>query len=116
MAPSTPRSSISNEFGTPLTHMEDVEEIISQSLVDSDLADDNTENGKLSPCPASKHAIPEDLGPMASISRLLQGKEKEWTAVVEKQGPLNLLDLPVDILREIIHHVSTAQANRSLTH
>ncbi|KAF2084516.1 hypothetical protein K490DRAFT_49000 [Saccharata proteae CBS 121410] len=39
------------------------------------------------------------------ISKLLNGKEKEWTAVVEKRGPLGLLDLPVDILKGIIDHL-----------
>jgi len=41
-----------------------------------------------------------------TLKRLLKGKEKEWTAVAEKKGPLRLLDLPVDILREIINQVS----------
>jgi len=40
------------------------------------------------------------------VSRTLKGKEKEWTAVAEKKRPLQLLDLPVDILREIVGHVS----------
>jgi len=40
------------------------------------------------------------------ITKLLKGKEREWTAVAEKKGPLRLLDLPVDILQEIITHVS----------
>jgi hypothetical protein len=38
------------------------------------------------------------------IARLLDGKEREWSAVIEKK-PLNLLDLPVDILKEIIQHL-----------
>lgn len=41
-----------------------------------------------------------------TISKLLKEKAKEWTAVAVKDGPLHLLDLPVDILKEIIHHVS----------
>jgi len=40
------------------------------------------------------------------VSRTLKGKEKEWAAVAEKKRPLQLLDLPVDILREIVGHVS----------
>ncbi|KAK7540520.1 uncharacterized protein J3D65DRAFT_237967 [Phyllosticta citribraziliensis] len=40
-----------------------------------------------------------------AISKLLNGKEKEWTAIAEKKGPLRLLDLPVDILKEIINHL-----------
>lgn len=35
----------------------------------------------------------------------LNGKEKEWTAVAEKKRPLQLLDMPVDILKEIIEKV-----------
>jgi hypothetical protein len=41
------------------------------------------------------------------VSRTLKGKEKEWAAVAEKKRPLQLLDLPVDILREIVGHVSS---------
>lgn len=39
------------------------------------------------------------------VARSLKGKEKEWTAVAEKKRPLQLLDLPVDILKEIIEKV-----------
>jgi hypothetical protein len=42
----------------------------------------------------------------AAAVRSLKGKEKEWTAVAEKKRPLRLLDLPVDILKEIIEKVS----------
>lgn len=38
------------------------------------------------------------------MSQLLGDKEKEWTAISENR-PLRLLDLPVDILREIIKEV-----------
>lgn len=40
------------------------------------------------------------------ISNLLKDKEKEWTAVAEKKGPLRLLDLPMDVLKEIVKEVS----------
>lgn len=43
--------------------------------------------------------------PKQAIKRLLKGKEKEWSAVAEKKGPLRLLDLPVDVLRDIINQV-----------
>lgn len=43
--------------------------------------------------------------PSQLMSKLLQGKEKEWAAVIEKKGPLTLLDLPVDILKEIVREV-----------
>ncbi|TID14332.1 hypothetical protein E6O75_ATG09411 [Venturia nashicola] len=37
-----------------------------------------------------------------ALLRSLKGKEKEWTAVAEKKRPLQLLDMPVDILKDII--------------
>lgn len=46
-----------------------------------------------------------EMVPKEKVIKLLKGKEKEWTKVVEKKGPLRLLDLPVDILQEIIAHV-----------
>lgn len=42
------------------------------------------------------------------ISSLLKDKEQEWTAVVEKKGPLRLLHLPMDILKEIVKEVSAS--------
>jgi len=41
------------------------------------------------------------------ISSLLKDKEEEWTAVVKKQGPLQLLDLPLDVLKDIVKEVSS---------
>jgi len=43
---------------------------------------------------------------LGTMSKLLKGKEKEWACTVNKT-PLRLLDLPVDILKEIIHQVSS---------
>ncbi|CZS91232.1 uncharacterized protein RAG0_01954 [Rhynchosporium agropyri] len=40
------------------------------------------------------------------ISQLLKDKEQEWTAVAEKKGPLRLLDLPMDVLKEIVKEVT----------
>ncbi|KAI9722663.1 MAG: hypothetical protein M1812_001594 [Candelaria pacifica] len=40
------------------------------------------------------------------ISRLLKGKEREWTSVREKEGPLRLLDMPTEILYGIIKEVT----------
>src|SRR5277367_1665182 len=40
------------------------------------------------------------------LSKLLKGKEEEWTAVAQKKGPLQLLDLPMDVLKEIVKEVS----------
>jgi hypothetical protein len=43
----------------------------------------------------------------SKISNLLKDKEQEWTAVVKKKkGPLQLLDLPLDVLKEIVKEVS----------
>ncbi len=39
------------------------------------------------------------------MSKLLGDKEAEWAAVT-KSAPLNLLDLPVDVLKVIIREVS----------
>ncbi|KAI9745198.1 MAG: hypothetical protein M1818_001476 [Claussenomyces sp. TS43310] len=47
-----------------------------------------------------------DVSFRKKISKLLQGKEAEWTAVVQKDGPLQLLDLPMDILKEIVKEVT----------
>jgi hypothetical protein len=55
--------------------------------------------------PASQRTLPT-LSEKAALVRSLKGKEKEWTAVAEKKRPLQLLDLPVDILKEIIDKVS----------
>ena len=43
-----------------------------------------------------------------TMTRLLKGKEKEWAAVVERKGSLKLLDLPVDVLKEIMKEVSSS--------
>jgi hypothetical protein len=42
----------------------------------------------------------------AKISHLLKDKEQEWTAVAEREGPLRLLDLPMDVLKEIVKEVN----------
>lgn len=48
------------------------------------------------------------------ISNLLKDKEKEWTAVAEREGPLRLLDLPMDVLKEIVKEVCAHQAVLSI--
>ena len=40
------------------------------------------------------------------MSRLHKGKEKELATTVRKEGPLQLLDLPLDILKDIFKEVS----------
>ena len=43
--------------------------------------------------------------PAGKMVQLLSGKEKEWTAAMEQKRPLQLLDLPMDVLKEIIKEV-----------
>jgi hypothetical protein len=52
------------------------------------------------------------------LARLLHGKEKEWSAIAEKGGPLQLLDLPIDILKEIVNHITHTNdlTSLALTH
>lgn len=47
------------------------------------------------------------------ISYLLKDKEQEWTAVAERKGPLRLLDLPMDVLKEIVKEVRLQPYERS---
>ena len=54
---------------------------------------------------ASDSAGKPSLDARTKISSLLKDKEQEWTAVVEKKGPLQLLDLPMDVLKEIVKEV-----------
>ncbi len=49
------------------------------------------------------------------LSKLLKGKEEEWTAVAQRKGPLQLLDLPMDILKEIVKEVSLSSQRLSET-
>jgi len=40
------------------------------------------------------------------LKKLLKGKEREWASIgATRTGPLRLLDLPVDVLKEIIKEV-----------
>lgn len=55
--------------------------------------------------PSRASACVVEPAPKRTMSKLLKGKEKEWSSIADKKGPLKLLDLPVDILREIINQV-----------
>lgn len=57
------------------------------------------------PSPTTSKLPESNATPGRAVSRLLKGKEKEWSCITERKGPLRLLDLPVDILREIINQV-----------
>lgn len=56
--------------------------------------------------PQQERELTGTVTPADKMAQLLNGKEKEWAATAEKRGTLRLLDLPVDILREIIKEVS----------
>lgn len=43
--------------------------------------------------------------PGRKLSELLREREQEWTAVARKTGPLRLLDLPLDLLTQILREV-----------
>ena len=58
--------------------------------------------------PADGNAAPTNpvcRDPRRVMSKFLGDKEEEWEAMTRK-GPLNLLDLPIDILKEIVREVS----------
>lgn len=57
-------------------------------------ADNDGESGSGGAASSAPHPAEE------TVNRSLKGKEKA------RKGPLRLLDLPVDILKEIIHQVS----------
>ena len=47
-----------------------------------------------------------------SLSKFLKGKEKEWDAVSKRQGPLRLLDLPLDVLHLVVKEVCEGNFSR----
>lgn len=48
------------------------------------------------------------------LKKLLKGKEKEWASIgATRKGPLRLLDLPVDVLKEIIKEVDRTLSKKS---
>lgn len=60
-------------------------------------------------CPNESEALEKpgkaNVDARTKISSLLKDKEREWAAVAEKKGPLQLLDLPMDVLKEIVKEV-----------
>jgi hypothetical protein len=44
--------------------------------------------------------------PSSHLVQFLQAKQREWDAVKSRSGPLELLDLPVDILRLIVKEIT----------
>ncbi|KAI8965909.1 hypothetical protein F5Y11DRAFT_310761 [Daldinia sp. FL1419] len=59
------------------------------------------------PSPESSSSdVPARDPPVPNLSKLLRGKGREWEAIKAKPRPLQLLDLPVDILRLIVKEVT----------
>ena len=56
------------------------------------------------------------LGPAVRMAQHSKGKDKVWTATIEKKRPLQLLDLPVDVLKEIIKEVETLNCRMYFDH
>lgn len=56
-------------------------------------------------CQAPENVERYNFDAKTKISNLLKDKEREWTAVAERKGPLRLLDLPMDVLKEIVKEV-----------
>jgi hypothetical protein len=64
--------------------------------------------GMATPTSSSGKADKAGIDARTKISNLLKDKAREWTAVVEKRnGPLRLLDLPMDVLKEIVKEVGS---------
>jgi hypothetical protein len=49
-----------------------------------------------------------DNGFRKTVSKPPKKRTPEWPSVPRRQGPLKLLDLPVDVLKEIVSEVSGA--------
>lgn len=81
----------------------------------TDLPDDSDGYQMGTGTPASVASEPSKktgIDPRTKMSHLLKDKEQEWTAVVEKKGPLRLLDLPMDVLKEIVKEVTSKVPGR----
>lgn len=59
-------------------------------------------------------ALKDDENAKDLIKALLKEKLDEWTHVVQRTGPLRLLDLPVDVLKEIVKEASILEYIHSI--
>jgi hypothetical protein len=105
---SPPRSSRSSGANTPIAYDDELASSAPPSpedvLLSPKVIEDDVEHSTSSDAPFQDVPQAEEHSPKQTLSKLMKGKEKEWTDVARK-GPLRLLDLPVDILKEIIHQV-----------
>ncbi|KAG4440458.1 hypothetical protein IFR05_004052 [Cadophora sp. M221] len=73
----------------------------------ADLSDDSDGYQMGTPASVASDTMEKpSLDARTKISHLLKDKEQEWTAVAERKGPLRLLDLPMDVLKEIVKEVT----------
>ncbi|PQE20804.1 F-box domain-containing protein [Rutstroemia sp. NJR-2017a BBW] len=83
------------------------------------IAESGAACGMATPTSSSGKADKAGIDARTKISNLLKDKAREWTAVVEKRnGPLRLLDLPMDVLKEIVKEVTHTNdlTSLALTH
>ncbi|EKD19356.1 uncharacterized protein L3040_009204 [Drepanopeziza brunnea f. sp. 'multigermtubi'] len=80
----------------------------SHAMKATDLSDDSDGYQMGTPASiASEKMVKQGLDARTKISNLLKDKEQEWTQVLERRkGPLRLLDLPLDVLKEIVKEVT----------
>ncbi|KAI9640999.1 hypothetical protein NHQ30_010426 [Ciborinia camelliae] len=87
---------------------------------DTSILPDRAADGAMAtPTSAPEKTDKAGMDAKTKISNLLKDKEHEWTSVVEKRdGPLRLLDLPMDILKEIVKEVTHTNdlTSLALTH
>ncbi|KUJ22578.1 uncharacterized protein LY89DRAFT_574788 [Mollisia scopiformis] len=77
------------------------------SMKSTDLSDDSDGFQMGTPASVMSDIVRKNvIDPRTKISSLLKDKEQEWASVVEKKGPLRLLDLPMDVLKEIVKEVT----------
>ncbi|ESZ90036.1 hypothetical protein SBOR_9579 [Sclerotinia borealis F-4128] len=113
----------------PNSHLDDIvsqSDELSSSCPKTSAAAQPTDNSMLSdrasggamatPTSASEKADEAGIDDARTkISNLLKDKEQEWAAVMERNGPLRLLDLPMDVLKEIVTHTNDL-TSLALTH
>lgn len=67
-----------------------------------------SEMGEVTPVPKRQFHYddrPIQLNPVELFAKHMNGKQEEWTAIADRKRPLELLDLPVDVLQSIIREV-----------
>ena len=55
-------------------------------------------------------SVSRDISQVAAekMSELLKDRDGEWKSVAERKRPLQLLDLPIDVLKEIVKEVCSS--------